>query len=54
MTERVAILGVALMLVALSLLSMWSAHERHYKNRKIQLLEGRVASLERIILGEHD
>ena len=54
MTERAVIFGVALTLVALALVTMVTMHDKHYKNRKLQLVEGRVASLERIILGEHD
>lgn len=54
MTERTVIFGVALLVVALALTSMITLHDKHYKNRKLQLIEGRVASLERIILGEHD
>lgn len=54
MMERSLFLAAALMLVGLSLLAMAGMHERHYRNRKWQLLEGRVSSLERIIVGEHD
>lgn len=54
MTERAAVYLVAVMLVALCLLAMAGMHERHYRNRRWQLLEGRVSSLERIIVGEHD
>ncbi len=53
MTERTAIVGAALLLVALALLSMAALHERHYKNRRQQMLEGRVTVLERIIAGDH-
>lgn len=54
MTERAGIYLIALLLVGLSLLAMAGMHERHYRNRKWQLLEGRVSVLERIIVGEHD
>lgn len=54
MTERTAVYLTALLFVALALATMFGQHQAHYKNRKIQLLEGRLASLERIILGEHD
>ncbi len=54
MTERALVYGVALLVVSLALLAMAGLHDRHYRNRKWQLLEGRVASLERIIVGEHD
>jgi len=53
-TERTAVYLVAALLVGLSLLAMAGMHERHYRNRRWQLLEGRVASLERIIVGDHD
>jgi hypothetical protein len=53
-TEKTIVYGIALMIVALALATMFGMHQGHYKNRKIQLLEGRLASLERIILGEHD
>jgi hypothetical protein len=54
MTERMIVAGVALLLVALALGAMAGLHERHYKNRKWQLLESRVSTLEKIIVGEHD
>lgn len=54
MTERAVIAGVALLLVVLAVTTMASLHENHYKRRRWQLLEGRVSSLERIIVGEHD
>lgn len=54
MTERSLILLVAVVFVALSLLAMGGLHQSHYKNRRWQLLEGRVSSLERIIVGDHD
>ena len=54
MTERALAYGIAMMIVALALATMFGMHKGHYKNRKIQLLEGRLSSLERIILGEHD
>jgi type II secretory pathway component PulK len=53
-TERALVYGVALLVVALALATMAAMHENHYKRRRWQLLEGRVASLERIIVGEHD
>jgi len=53
-TERSLILLVAVAIVAFSLLAMGAAHQTHYKNRRWQLLEGRVSSLERIIVGDHD
>ncbi len=54
MTERAAILGAALLLVALALLAMVSMHDKHYKSRRMQMFEGRLSSLERIIGGDHD
>ncbi len=54
MTERALIAGAALLIVALALLAMAGLHERHYKNRKYQLLEARLRTLEEIIVGEHD
>lgn len=54
MTERAVIYATALVLVALCALAMASLHQTHYKNRKYQLLEGRLSSLEKIIVGEHD
>lgn len=53
MTERALIYGVALLVVALALGAMGLAHERHYKNRRWQMLEGRVNVLEQIVGGEH-
>lgn len=53
MTERTVAVGLAVLLVAISLVLMAAAHERHYKNRKWQMLEGRVNILEQIISGEH-
>lgn len=54
MTERAVIYATALVLVALCALAMASMHQQHYKNRKFQLLEGRLASLEKIVVGDHD
>lgn len=54
MTERSLILLAAFGFVALALLTMGGLHQSHYKNRRWQLLEGRVSSLERIIVGDHD
>ena len=54
MTERAVIYATALVIVALALLMMSSLHNQHYKNRKFQLLEGRLASLEKIVVGDHD
>lgn len=54
MTERTVILGAALCLVVLAGLAMAGLHERHYKNRRWQMLEARLAVLERIVAGEHD
>lgn len=53
MTERTLVYGIALLLVSVSLILMAAAHERHYKNRKYQMLEGRLGVLEQIITGEH-
>ena len=53
MTERAVILTVALLIVGLSLFAMGGAHQLHYRNRKFQMLEGRVDVLERIVGGEH-
>lgn len=52
--ERTLVWGVALLLIALALLAMAGMHERHYKNRKWQLLESRLQTLEKIVVGEHD
>lgn len=54
MTERAVYGMLALLLVGLCAVAMASLHQQHYKNRKFQLLEGRLSSIERIILGEHD
>lgn len=54
MTERAAVYGVALVLVALCLLAMAGLHDRHYRNRRWQMLEGRVNVLEQILRGDHD
>ena len=54
MTERALVFGVALLVVALSLAAMAAAHERHYKNRRWQLLEARIGAIEKILTGEHD
>lgn len=54
MTERTIVFGFALLVVALALSAMAGMHRGHYDRRKWQLLEGRVSSLERIIVGEHD
>lgn len=54
MTERTVIYATALLIVALALATMFGQHQAHYKNRKLQLMEGRLTSLERIIMGEHD
>jgi hypothetical protein len=53
-TERAAVYLAALLMVALALAVMGGLHQQHYKNRKLQLLEGRISSLERIMLGEHE
>lgn len=53
MNERTVVFGVALLVVALALTAMAAGHERHYKNRRWQMLEARLAVLERIISGEH-
>jgi hypothetical protein len=52
-TERTVIFGVALLVVALAALAMAGMHERHYKNRRWQLLEARLRALEEIVVGEH-
>lgn len=54
MTERALIYATALLIVGLSLLAMAGLHDRHYRNRKWQLLESRVSGLEKIVAGEHD
>lgn len=54
MSERTIVISAAVFLIALALLGMAAAHERHYKNRKWQMLEGRVSTIERIVAGEHD
>lgn len=54
MTEKAAVYGVALLVVCLALLAMGGLHERHYKNRRNQLLEARLQALEKIIMGEHE
>ena len=53
MTERTLVFGVALLVVALALLAMAGMHERHYKNRRWQMLEARLKVLEEIVGGEH-
>jgi hypothetical protein len=53
-TERTLAYGIALLLVALCLVAMAGMHERHYKNRRWQMLEGRVGVIEKIITGDHD
>lgn len=53
-SERTLIFGLAFLIVFLALVGMAGLHERHYKNRRSQMLEGRVAVLEKIISGEHD
>lgn len=54
MTERTVILGVALLIVAMSLVGMAGAHQTHYRRRKLQILAARVDALERIVAGDHD
>jgi hypothetical protein len=54
MTERAVILGIALLVVAVALAGMASMHDQHYRKRRWQLLEARVGTLERIIIGDHD
>lgn len=53
MTERALIYGVALLVVGLALLAMAGMHERHYRNRRWQMLEARLRVLEEIVSGEH-
>jgi hypothetical protein len=53
-TERAIIVGAALLLVGLALLQMATMHDRHYRNRRWQLLEARLAAIERILVGEHE
>ena len=54
MTERTIVFGIALLLVALAVVAMAGMHERHYKNRRWQMLEARLGVLERIVSGEHE
>ena len=54
MTERSVVYLTALLLIGVALAQMFAMHERHYKNRRYQMLEGRVDVLERIVRGEHD
>ncbi len=54
MTERGIVYAVALLVVAMMAVGMMAAHERHYKNRRWQMLEARVNVLEKIVAGEHD
>jgi hypothetical protein len=54
LTERATIYLVALCLVALALIGMATLHREHYRSRKLQMLDGRLAVLERIMMGEHD
>lgn len=54
MNDRLVISGAALLLVLLALATMAGLHQGHYKSRKYQMLEGRVAVIERILAGEHD
>lgn len=53
-SERVMIFGAAFLIVFLALAAMAGLHERHYKNRRSQMLEGRVAVIEKILSGDHD
>jgi hypothetical protein len=43
----VAVLGVCL--VALALVTMLAAHEKHYKERRYRLLEARLGAVESIL-----
>jgi hypothetical protein len=52
-TERALVLGAALLLIGLALVTMAGMHERHYRNRRWQMLEARLAVLEQIVGGEH-
>lgn len=54
MTERLYVYLAAFGLLLLALTAMGTMHREHYKNRKWQLLESRVATLEKIIVGDHD
>ena len=47
-------LGAALLLVALALATMATMHEQHYRRRRFTMLEGRVATLEKIVAGDHE
>lgn len=49
MIESRAMLAVAVLLVALALVSMLAAHENHYKARRWKLLEARLAAVESIL-----
>jgi hypothetical protein len=53
-TDRLVVWAVALLVVALALGAMAAAHERHYRNRRWQLLAARLDALERIVCGEHE
>lgn len=54
MTERSLIIGAALLLVAMALLTMGGLHREHYKSRRYQMLEGRMDVVEKILRGDHD
>lgn len=50
MIESRAILALAVACIALALVSMLAAHEKHYKERRYRLLEARLAAVESILL----
>lgn len=49
MIESRAILLLSIAVVALALVSMLAAHEKHYKERRYRLLEARLAAVESIL-----
>lgn len=49
MTEYRLVWALALCLVGLALVSMFAAHERHYKERRWTLLTARVDALEKML-----
>ena len=52
-TERMIILGCALLLVLTAAVSMAGLHDKHYRDRRWKLLEARLSALEASWIGEH-
>lgn len=49
MIESRLVVALALVIVALALVSMYAAHEAHYKGRRYRLLEARLRAVEEIL-----